>query len=409
MKTTRRTFLIAAGAGAIGAPLAKKKANATESSYDVAVVGSGVFGSWTALELRKRGHKVALIDSYGPGNSRASSGGESRVIRMGYGADAIYTGWAMKSLERWSAFFDQVKKPLFHKDGVLWMARTEDPIATASLETLTKLKIPHERLSRQDLEARYPQIAFGPITWAILEPNSGALMARRAVQAVAEEAVRSGVDLLRGPVATPTERKHLDAVSVGTNSVKAGTFVFACGPWLQKLFPAVLGDRIFPTRQEVFYFGTPAAGDAFRAPAMPVWIDFGDEMYGMPDIESKGFKVAPDKHGPAFDPDSGERIITPVTLTAVREFVARRFPALKNAPLVASEVCQYENTSNGDFLVDRHPDLENVWLVGGGSGHGFKHGPALGEYVADQVDGKGAAEPRFSLATKATTQKRSVH
>lgn len=92
----------------------------------------------------------------------------------------------------------------------------------------------------------------------------------------------------------------------------------------------------------------------------------------------------------------------------MREFVGRRFPTLKNAPLLEARVCQYENTSNGDFLIDRHPDFDNVWLVGGGSGHGFKHGPALGEYVAARVTEGGPVEPRFTLATKDTVQKRSV-
>jgi len=185
--------------------------------------------------------------------------------------------------------------------------------------------------------------------------------------------------------------------------------VFACGPWLPKVFPDLLGERIFPTRQEVFYFGPPAGDDRFRAPAMPVWVDFSEEIYGLPDFEGRGFKVSLDRHGLAIDPDTGSRVFTPETLAAVRGFVGRRFPALKDAPLVLSEVCQYENTSNGDFLIDRHPERENVWLVGGGSGHGFKHGPALGEYVTARIVEGGKVEDRFSLATKEKFQKRAVY
>jgi glycine/D-amino acid oxidase-like deaminating enzyme len=142
---------------------------------------------------------------------------------------------------------------------------------------------------------------------------------------------------------------------------------------------------------------------------MPVWVDFAEEIYGIPDFKGRGFKVAPDRHGPDFDPDTGSRIITPETLATVREFVGRRFPGLKDAPLIASEVCQYENTSNGDFLIDRHPDRDNVWLVGGGSGHGYKHGPAVGEYVAARILEGGPLETRFSLATKEKIQKRAVY
>jgi glycine/D-amino acid oxidase-like deaminating enzyme len=141
---------------------------------------------------------------------------------------------------------------------------------------------------------------------------------------------------------------------------------------------------------------------------MPAWIDFGAEIYGLPDLEQRGFKVALDRHGPPFDPDTGERGVTDETLAAVRTHLAQRFPALQAAPLVEARVCQYENTSNGDFLIDRHPDFDNVWLVGGGSGHGFKHGPALGEYVAGCILTGSSSDTRFTLATKAVVQQRAV-
>ena len=141
---------------------------------------------------------------------------------------------------------------------------------------------------------------------------------------------------------------------------------------------------------------------------MPVWIDDIAQWYGLPDVESKGFKIAAHAVGEAFDPDSGERRVSTEGMTAARSFVGERFPALKEAPLIASEVCQYENSSNGDFLIDRHPDFGNVWLVGGGSGHGFKHGPAVGEYVAARVQDGKPVDPHFSLATKGTQFKREV-
>jgi glycine/D-amino acid oxidase-like deaminating enzyme len=128
----------------------------------------------------------------------------------------------------------------------------------------------------------------------------------------------------------------------------------------------------------------------------------------MPDLENRGFKLAFDRHGEAIDPDTAERNLTKDSLELARAFLARRFPALAGAPLVEARVCQYENTSNGDFLIDRHPDFDNVWLVGGGSGHGFKHGPALGEYVATRVIEGGEIERRFTLATKETSRNRTV-
>jgi len=190
--------------------------------------------------------------------------------------------------------------------------------------------------------------------------------------------------------------------------IGGAVFIFACGPWLPKLFPDLLGDRIFVTRPEVLYFGPPAGDSRFAPPAMPAWIDFGEELYGIPDIEARGFKISLDRHGAPFDPDTGDRVAGE-TIAAVRAYMARRFPALRDAPLVAAEVCQYENTCNGDFLIDRHPGLENVWLVGGGSGHGFKHGPVVGEYVARLVAEGGVIDERFRLATKEKVQQRAVY
>ena len=221
----------------------------------------------------------------------------------------------------------------------------------------------------------------------------------------------SGAEYLQEAVLAPTGKVGLTSVTTTRSgkTVRAGTFVFACGPWLPKLFPDLLGERIFPTRQEVFYFGPPAGEERFKPPAMPVLVDFAEEIYGLPDFKGRGFKVAPDRHGPRVDPDSLERVVDLESLARVREYVGRRFPALKDAPIMGSEVCQYENTSNGDFLIDRHPDLENVWLVGGGSGHGFKHGPAVGEYVAARIVEGGAVETRFRLATKEKVRERAVY
>jgi sarcosine oxidase len=378
----------------------------------VIVVGAGCFGAWTAYRLARSGHSVTLLDAYGPGNSRASSGGETRVIRMGYGAQEIYTRWAWRSLELWKALFERVDPTLFHETGVLWMAREKDPLMTSTLATLERVGVPHTHLSRAHLESRWPQIDFGPILSAVHEPGSGVLMARRGVEAVVREAQREGVRYVSAAVNTvqpPVSGGRLEEITTRSGARIGGeAFIFACGPWLPKLFPDVLGDRIFATRQEVLYFGPPAGDSRFAPPAMPAWIDFGGEMYGVPDIAAHGFKISLDRHGPPFDPDTGDRVAGQ-TFHAVRAYMARRFPALHDAPLVAAEVCQYENSSNGDFLIDRHPDLENVWLVGGGSGHGFKHGPAVGEYVAGLVADGGVGDGRFRLATKEKGQQRTVY
>jgi sarcosine oxidase len=384
---------------------------AGNQTYDVAVIGAGVFGSWTALHLVRAGRRVALVDAYGPGNARASSGGESRLIRMGYGPDELYTRWSVRSLELWKEFFARVGKPLFHKTGILWIANQEDDAQmSATLKILARTGVPHEKLTRADLESQYPQIAFRADSWGLLEPESGVLIARRAVAAVAEAAIAESADYFNERVSAPQgPGRALQLKTESGSEIRAEQFVFACGPWLGKVFPELLGQRIFTSRQEVYFFGVPAGDSLFAPPAMPGWLCQSELMYGMPDLESRGFKIAHDQHGPPFDPDTGARVPTAEGVAAAREYVARRFPALADAPLVEARVCQYENTSNGDFLVDRHPGHENVWLVGGGSGHGFKHGPAMGEHVAARVLGKSAQEPRFSLSTKATVQRRTVY
>ena len=382
----------------------------THKTYDVAVIGAGVFGAWAAWHLAKRGQRVLLVDAYGPAHSRASSGGETRIIRMGYGADELYTRWAQRSLRQWKEFFAVVGQRLFLETGVLWMAGKDDERLRQTKTTLRRNGIAFEELDRAALEKRYPQIGLEDIRYGILEPNSGVLMARRAVAAVTDDAVKRGAEYQNTQALRPTGVGRINHVTTGHGeAIAAEHFVFACGAWLGKLFPDVLGARIFPSRQEVFFFGIPAGDTRFTAPELPTWLFQEDLVYGMPDIESRGLKIAFDEHGERVDPDTQSRIVSPAMTETVRRYVARRFPALKDAPIVETRVCQYENSSNGDFLVDRHPEMENVWLVGGGSGHGFKHGPALGEYVVGQLLDAAPAEPRFLLQTKDTTQHRDVY
>lgn len=402
-----------------GSPGTQVKAN---HFYDVCVIGAGVFGAWTAFELRRTGRQVILVDAYGAGNSRSSSGDESRIIRMGYGVDEIYTRSAQRSLQRWKEFFANGNEQLFHQTGVLWLAHEDDPYPVKTGETLARTGVPFEKLTTSELVRRYPQIGLEDIAWAMLEPESGVLSARRAVQAVVGAVIKSGVEFLRDAVdlsgqgVSPVGQAQGAGATLGMittmtgQRISAATFVFACGPWLPKLFPDLLGDRIKPTRQEVYYFGAPAGDARFTSHALPTWIDFKGEAYGLPDIEGRGVKVAIDRHGGPFDPDTGDRVVTTEGLAEVRRCLARRLPTLKGAPVIETRVCQYENTSHGDFLIDRHPECENVWLVGGGSGHGFKHGPAVAEYVVARINGsREGFEPRFTLATKRRERQRTVY
>jgi len=377
--------------------------------FDVAVIGAGVFGAWTAWHLARRGQRVLLADAYGPGNARASSAGESRIIRMGYGADELYTRWAVMSLAQWKEFFAAAGERLFHETGVLWLAGKDDSRVRHAAEVLARCGVAFEELSRAELQKRYPQIGLDGIAKGLLEPHSGVLMARRAVAAVAEDALRCGVEYRMAQIAEPQGKEGIAAVKTQAGErIEAEQFVFACGAWLGKLFPDILGARIFPSRQEVFFFGVPAGDTRFAPPALPTWLFQEDEIYGMPDLESRGLKIAVDRHGERVDPDTQSRMASMEGAEEARRFVAQRFPALRDAPIVETRVCQYENTWNGDFLIDRHPEMKNVWFVGGGSGHGFKHGPTVGAYVAARILDGTDGEKRFSLASKETVQKRAV-
>jgi sarcosine oxidase len=378
-------------------------------TYDVAVIGAGVFGVWSAYQLTRAGASVLLLDAYGPGNSRASSGGESRIMRLGYGPDEIYTRSAQHSLKLWQELFAdcETATPLFRQTGVLWLARDQDAYCEAMLNTFRSVGVRFERLNQNEMSERFPQFDFSGVSWGILELDAGVLMARRAVQAVAMKARASSVDYLEEAIVAPVVSRN--ARTKSGKQIAAKHLVFACGPWLPKLFPDLLGERIHVTRQEVFFLGTPAGNDLFKPSRMPAWIDFNDLIYGLPDLDGRGFKLAIDAHGPSFDPDTGDRIVSLESRNVIREYLARRLPMLADAPVTETRVCQYENTSNGDFLIDRHPALENVWLVGGGSGHGFKHGPAVGEYIAARISETGKPEPRFSLATKEKVQQRKVY
>ncbi|HWX56468.1 MAG TPA: FAD-dependent oxidoreductase [Verrucomicrobiae bacterium] len=381
-------------------------------TYDFAVIGAGVFGAWTAHWLRRGNSSVALIDAYGPANSRASSSGETRVLRMGYGPDALYTRWSARSLALWLEFFARIGRDYFDPTGVLWLSNDDDSYTTRMFEVLRQANIVRVRLSAEDIRRSWPQLRFDDVTWGVLEPESGVLMARRSVQALVHEMVNHGMDYLQSAVLPPQGRNTLSEVrTTAGETFSAGTFIFACGPWLPKLFPELLADRIFPTRQEVFFLGVPAGNNDFRAPRMPVWLHHmhPDRPYAVPDIEGRGFKIAFDRHGPEFDPDNAERTMGPASIEQLRYYLKQHIPDLENAPVVESRVCQYENTWNGDFLLDRHPELENVWIAGGGSGHGFKHGPAVGEYLTARILHGAEAEPRFSLASKQTIRNREIY
>jgi len=387
----------------------------------IAVIGAGAFGGWTALYLQRAGARVTLIDAWGPGNSRSSSGGETRVIRGAYGPNQPYTALAARATELWREHQAKWNRHFFFPIGILWMVEGVGDFERGSLAMLEDAGIPFAELSAAEMTRRWPQINFENISWGIYEPHSGYVLARASARAVVDQVVSEGGEYRQASVVVEeadeggldsnwTQLKLSDSsINSPSNSspnhstLTADTYVFACGPWLGQLFPKTVGPHFTSTKQDVFFFGTPVgkSGDGARYDEanIPVWADHGDRfMYGIPGNEGRGFKVADDTRGPEFDPTSGERVITADRLSDARRYLAHRFPGMKNAPLVEARVCQYEDTIDHNFILDRHPAKQNVWIVGGGSGHGFKHGPALGEMAAQLVLNDHTAPADFRLA-----------
>ena len=332
-----------------------------------------------------------LLDAWGPGNSRASSGGETRTIRATYGpTHVMYVKMVARALQLWQEYERRWEAKLFFRSGALRMAGADDSYEGSALPVLKQAGIPFEKLSAAECSSRWPQINFDGVPWSVYEPDSGFLAARRACEAVVNAFLKQGGEYRQEQVVPGRITSNsMDGVTVGQGGMlKADSYVFAPGPWLGSVFP-FLAQKITPTRQEVFFFGTPAGDLRFSEKHLPTWIDGGKQpFFGVPGNHWRGFKIADDTRGPVIDPTTMERQSSPEKLSAARAYMKMRFPALSDAPLLESRVCQYENSADHNFILDRHPEAKNVWIVGGGSGHGFKHGPVVGEILADAVLGK---------------------
>jgi glycine/D-amino acid oxidase-like deaminating enzyme len=362
------------------------------------VVGSGVMGAWTALWLRRAGHPVTLVDRHGPGNRLGSSGDESRITRSSHGPDRHYPVWQRVALGQWRELERGVDERLFVESGVVWLANDAQTFEADALEALTALGIPAERWSLDDLARRVPVMDPAGVPWALFEPEGGALLARSAVLATIAELQRLGGEVVVGRVVRPeSDGGSLDRIELDDGRrLEADAFVFACGPWLAELFPAALRDLVVPHRQDVVHFAVPAGDQGYGPDRLPVWIDFERSFYGFPSFDGVGLKACPDWLGPVERPDDSAREVSTETIEASRRILRTRFPGLAEQPVVKTWTCFYEVTPDANFVIDRHPDLEDAWIAGGGTGHAFKHGPVIGEYLAALVTGDRATAQRLA-------------
>jgi glycine/D-amino acid oxidase-like deaminating enzyme len=339
------------------------------------VVGAGVFGASTARELARRGWDVRVVEQYTAGNVRSGSGGDTRLIRFSHGDQEWYTRMARRALELWLELEQTSGMKLLEQVGVAWFETGADDFTRRSEAMLRRLGIPCERLTPDEAKRLYPSLGGDDLRSVFFEPDAGVLLARRATRCLVREL------LVETGRPTPRDPPRADVV------------VWACGAWLQGLFPELTEQRI--SRRDVFFVGVDGSWSN-----TPGYCDYEGPYYGHGELGGLGLKVAYDGPGPEIDPDELERLPDPKSEALARSYLARRFPALAGAPLIGFRVCQYDLTRDTHFLFDRHPEEAGWWLLGGGSGHGFKHGPALAEYVADCVEGKREPEPFHALGPR---------
>jgi sarcosine oxidase len=354
------------------------------------VVGAGVFGGSLALQLVSSGWEVTLVEQYPPGHVRAASGGESRLIRSAHGSSAWYTRSARRALELWRELERESGADLLVPSGVAWFFSRPNGWGAESERVLLEEGVPVERLSPEEGKRLFPSFDGKGLASILYEPEAGVLRAREATRVIAEQAVARGARFVSG-----TARPEGETVSVGDERLEADRIVWAGGAWLAGIFPGLVDLRV--TRQDVYFFGAPAG---WQAPSVPGWVDFDAGVYGVGDLDGRGFKASPDSEGPAFDPDAEDRVPSEEKEREARAYLALRFPALAGAPLVGTRSCPYSLTADTNFLVAPHPEHERVWLLGGGSGHGFKHGPALAEYVQGLLEEREVPDPMFGLGAR---------
>jgi len=363
------------------------------SASDVAVVGAGAFGAWTALWLAEAGAKVTLVDMYGAGNDRASSGGESRNIRAAYAGDAFYTSWALRAWTAWQAREAQFDARLVFRCGSLRAGTEEEVQAQARL--FDDLFASFEILGRDEVQYRWPQLGWSELP-TFYEPESGILAATRTLHEV-ERAFRQtgGGRVVSGRARLVGRGSHM-RLAVGGDPLPCDTIVLACGPWLPGLLPEELGALIRTPRRELLFVAPAPGDDRFGWARCPNLVD--SLGWTSSDL-GNGVKIAPPMRGIDMDPDGDQRLPTAIALAGAAKFVAVRLPGLHGRPVVSAYVSQLENTASEDFIIDRHPEADHVVIAGGGSGHAFKFGPLIGEYVARMVlDGtRGEHVGRFGL------------
>lgn len=426
MSIDRRDFLKVAGAQTgllLGAPSLgvavenvpqgqqqRRSPAVSSNAPDIVVIGAGCIGGWTALHLQAMGAKVRILDAYGPGNSRSTSGDVTRGVRTSYGDRTHgeqWMLWAHRAIQKWKEwdeiFWKEMGARVFFTTGDLITRAAWEPFLTQTREWWQKNNIPHETVGVDEARYRWPVFDLTGISAIIYEPGAGVVRARRSCELVAARFQKLGGALTIERVTTMMRGAgQIDHLVLGNgDTVRAGTYVFACGPWLPKVFAHLLGPRMRTPMGNVFYMATPPGDPRFQAPHMPSHNFPGVTGWAALPVDNHGFRTRIGG-GQAGDPDSSERMVGAPNVARLRTFLAERFPLLKDAPINEQRACHYESTVSRNFIIDKHPDFSNVWIAGGGNAEAFKQGPVFGEYVAQRVLGK-PTDPKLAEAFRIPT------
>ncbi|MVM31412.1 FAD-dependent oxidoreductase [Spirosoma sp. HMF4905] len=370
----------------------------------IVVVGAGAFGGWTALHLLRRGYKVTLVDQFGAGNNQSSSGGETRLIRAYY-ADPLYADMAMRALALWKENEPKMGQKILNQNGLLlFNYPSSKNEAEAAVSIYKRLGLPLEKVSLDDAVKRWPQIGTEGLDHVMYDPTAGFLNARKGCQAVCDLFVKEGGTFLQQQVKQETIKggKATSITLANGTVLEADQFVFACGPWAVRLFPE-LTKKLTVTRAVVFFFASPAGQSDFMENRLPTWMDRDMagpfRSFGVPGSDFRGFKLGltPPDNNITDRFDTYHRFVKPEELEMALGVIKRRFPKMVGQPLIEQRVCQVTMTPDSDFILDTHPDANNLWVMSGDSGHGYKQGASFGEIAAKTIAGEQKAIEKFAL------------
>ena len=377
----------------------------------VIIVGAGIFGVTAALELRRRGYDVSLLDPGPLPHPLATSTDISKMVRSDYGDDELFTAMAEESIQGWRRWNREWRSELYHNDGFLIMtSETMRPgtFEHDSFELMKMRGVRPERMSSELLKLRFPAWASDRFVDGFLSPMGGWVEADNVVARLIEEARAAGVSVAAGTKVVgliENGSRVGGVVAADGGQHMADYVVVAAGPWTPTLLPD-LQDVMWPVGQPVLYFRPDNPAD-YRPPRFLPWAaDISSTgWYGFPATEDGVLKVS--NHGPGRRMSAGSsREVPPAEEGRFRRFLQGTFPSLADAPLISSRYCLYCDTWDGNFLIDHDPDREGLLVATGGSGHGFKFAPVLGNLIADVLEG--AANPYASrFAWRARGERKS--